>query len=333
MTASARLRVAVIGTGYWRHHHLRALAGLPDVTVVPVDARRDGRTRHSDAPGLADELPHVDAVVVATPPATRATLVLAALAAGKHVLVEQPLATTTSDAVALVEAAEAAGRMLMVGGAVGHDPGVTATAELVRRGDVGPVHLLAGVRVALGLHPADVDVLTDLAPREVSIADAVLGSRPTSVAAWAAPPARPPHADVAHLRLHYEDVGATATLRVSRAHPRTVRRTVALGSAGTAVLDEHGLRLLASGDEQGELQAVPAGHPLAAQAREFVACALGGARPAADGRRGAELVRVLEAARRSLREGGRLVAVDEVGPVPPPAPTSALRVEASEAAR
>ncbi len=333
MGASAGLRVAVVGTGHRGHRHLRALANLPDVTVVAVDAKQAGRTRHSEAPALQDVLPHVDAVVVTTPPSTHATLALAALAAGKHVLVEQPLATTTSDALALVDAADTAGRVLMVGGAVGHDPAVAALADLVRQGEVGPVHLLTGVRVALGLHPGDADVLTELGPREVWIADTVLGSRPTSVAAWTAPPARAPHADVAHLRLHYEDVDAVATLRVSRVHLRTVRRTVVLGGSGTAVLDERGLRLLLAGNAPEEQRAALPGDPLTAQAREFVSCALGGTRPAADGRRGAELGRVLDAARRSLREGGRRVAVDEIEPVPPAVPSPPLGVGVTGAAR
>jgi predicted dehydrogenase len=334
MGASAGLRVAVVGAGHWAHRHLRVLAGVPGVTALAAaDPRRSGDSGPGDAPALADVLPRVDAVVVATSPTTHAALALAALAAGKHVLVEPPLATTTADALTLVDAADEAGRVLMLGGAVAHDSLVAALAGMVRRGELGPVHLLAGERHALGLHPGDVDVLTDLAPREVWAADTVLGSRPTSVSAWAEAPARPPHVDVAHLRLDYEDLGATTTLRISRTEPRSVRRTVALGTRGTAVLDERGLRLLSPGAARAEQRVVPVTDAFAAQAREFVAHVARGTRPDADGRRGAELVRVLDAARRSLREGGRRVPVDEIALVPPAVAAAPAGVGVTEPAR
>jgi predicted dehydrogenase len=334
MGASAGLRVAVVGAGHWAHRHLRVLAGVPGVTAVAAaDPRRPVHSGHGDAPPLGDVLPLVDAVVVATSPTTHAALTLAALAAGKHVLVEQPLATTTADALTLVDAADEAGRVLMVGGAVGHDPVVAALGELVRGGDLGPVHLLAGERHALGLHAGDVDVLTDLAPREIWAADAVLGSRATSVAAWAAEPARPPHTDVAHLRLDYADIGATTTLHLSRAQPRSVRRAVALGALATAVADERGLRVLAPSAARAEQQVVQVTDALAAQAREFVGHVTDGTRPEADGRHGAGLVRVLDAARRSLREGGRRVPVDEIALVPPAVPVTPVAIGVTEPAR
>src|SRR5918911_1446531 len=140
MGVSGGLCVAVVGVGYWGSKHLRVLNGLPEVrAVVAVDARLPAMPdyRHLVAEGrgftsLDEALPYVDAVVVATHPTSHARLGLQALAAGKHVLVEKPLATTAADAEALVEAADGAQSVLMVGHTFEHNPAVWAMRELVR---------------------------------------------------------------------------------------------------------------------------------------------------------------------------------------------------------
>jgi predicted dehydrogenase len=340
MGASAGLRVAVVGVGYWGSKHLRVLGGLPDVTeVVAVDPRlaslpdyahmlEEGRGYRT----LEEALPHVDAVVVATHP----TLALRALGAGKHVLVEKPLATTTEDALAMVAAADTAGTVLMAGHTFEHNPAVWTLRDLVQHEDFGDVHYLDSERLNLGLYQSDVNVVLDLAPHDISIANFVLGSEPTSVSTWAARHVHPLHEDVAQLRLHYADLGAVATVRVSWLHPHKVRRIVAVGSRQMVVYDDlggdervrlHDKSVVPPQDDSTDLRVsyhrgaivspvIDTAEPLVVQDRQFVSCALTGTAPATDGRRGAAVVRVLEAAQLSLREGGRAVGVDEVGPAP-----------------
>jgi predicted dehydrogenase len=330
----------VVGVGYWGSKHLRVLSGLPDVDeVIAVDPRlpdmpdlahlvRNGR----GFANLAEALPQVDAVVVATQPTSHVQLGLQALAAGKHLLVEKPLATTTADAEALVRAAEDADRVLMVGHTFEHNPAVWVMRELVQSQEFGDVYFLESERLNLGLYQSDVNVIFDLAPHDISIANFVLGARPTSVSTWGSRNVHPLHEDVAQLRLHYADIGVTATIHVSWLHPHKVRRTVAVGSNQMAVYDDLGLddririhdkSVRPPGNGSADLRVsyhlgsvvspvVDVAEPLAVQDREFVSCILGGKQPSSDGACGAAVVQVLEAAQMSLWEGGRTVPLSEV---------------------
>ena len=330
MNGVGSMRVAVVGVGYWGSKHLRVLRGLPDVRdVVAVDARLHEMPdyRHLIAEGrgfscLDDALPHVDAVVVATHPTSHVHLGLQALAAGKHVLVEKPLATTTTDALALVNAAEREGVVLMVGHTFEHNPAVRLLRELVRSEAFGPVYLLQSQRLNLGLYQSDVNVVFDLAPHDISIANFVLGSRPTSVWTWGSRHVHPLLEDVAQLRLDYAEIGVTATVHVSWLHPHKVRQTVVVGAHQMAVYDDLGLdervrihdkAVLPPGDGSADLRVayhlgnvvspvVDLAEPLSVQDREFVRCALTGERPLSDGWSGLSVVQVLEAAQRSLLE-------------------------------
>ena len=118
---------------------------------------------------LEDALPHVDAVVIATPPASHASLGLKAIAAGKHVLIEKPMSTTTEAARSLVEAADAAGVVLMPGHTFEHNAAVHKLRDLVRGGDLGRLFFLDCARLNLGLYQADINVILDLAPHDISI--------------------------------------------------------------------------------------------------------------------------------------------------------------------
>src|SRR6476646_1054766 len=149
------LRVAVIGCGYWGSKHARVFHTLDDVDeVVHVDAREDRLSALRRAfPGtrecatLQAALPLVDAVVVATPPTAHVSLALCALAAGKHVLVEKPLATTTAAAARLIDAAQGAGKVLMVGHTFEYHAAVWKLRELVQRGELGDIYYIDSARL------------------------------------------------------------------------------------------------------------------------------------------------------------------------------------------
>jgi predicted dehydrogenase len=334
----AGLRVGVVGVGYWGSKHMRVLRSTTRVAaVIGIDERYAGAGRAPDSDGvafaaLAEALPSIDAVVIATPPSSHAALGLQAIAAGKHVLIEKPLAVTATEARALVEAAEAAGVVLMSGHTFEHNAAVHKLRELVRGGDLGRIYYLDFARLNLGLYQSDVNVIVDLAPHDISIANFVLGSRPTTVTAWGSRHVHPVHEDVAHLRLDYAELGVRVNIHVSWLDPRKVRRVTVVGSKKMAIYDdmnaEERIRVYdkaavppADGEEPWSGVAYHLGdvvspyiafsEPLAVQDQHFVDCVLGGTRPGADGRSGLSVVQVLECAQISLAEQ-RPVALAEV---------------------
>ena len=340
------IRVAVVGCGYWGSKHVRVLHATEDVTEVAlVDAREDRlqslARNFKTAPRYAElrsALPHVDAVVVATPPSTHVRVALEAIEAGKHVLVEKPLAPTSAGARQLVKAASEAGVILMVGHTFEYNPAVRKLRELVRSQELGELYYIDSARLNLGLYQNDVNVIFDLAPHDVSIINNVLGRRPVAVTAWAGRHAHRRFEDVAYLRLFYDDVfddrGMSANIHVSWLDPCKVRRVTAVGSKKMAVYDdvatEERIRILDKGvslpPDGGNLTQPPTSYrygdivvpfiasdePLAVQDRHFVECIAKGERPLTDGENGLAVVETLEAAELSRRLG-RPVLLEEVG--------------------
>ncbi len=173
----------------------------------------------------------MDAIVVATPPTSHVPIALRAIAAGKHVLVEKPLAPTAAEARQLISAAADAGVLLMTGHTFEYNPAVWKLRELVQSGVLGDVYYIDSARLNLGLYQTDVNVILDLAPHDVSIINYVLGEQPVAVQAWASRHAHPRFEDVAYLRLIYADERLSAHIHVSWLDPCKVRRVTAVGSA------------------------------------------------------------------------------------------------------
>ena len=335
------IRVGVVGVGYWGSRHVRVLRSTTGVaSVVGIDPRftslNDGsRQVDHGIPAYADledALPHIDAVIIATPPASHAPLGLKAIAAGKHVLIEKPLATTTRAARTLVEAADNAGAVLMPGHTFEHNAAVHKLRDLIRGGELGRLFYLDCARLNLGLYQTDVNVILDLAPHDISISNFVLGSRPTTVTAWASRHVDPVHEDVAYLRLDYADVGVRANIQVSWLNPQKVRRITAVGSKKMVVYDDmiDGERIRVydksavppdAGDGPVSQIAYHLGdtvspfvafaEPLVVQDQHFIDCIANGSHPSVDGGSGLAVVQVLECAQISLQEQ-RPVALAEV---------------------
>jgi len=326
------LKVGVIGCGYWGSKHVRVLHMVSDVkTVVAIDPRENRLLDlRRTFPGLltfADldsALEHVDAVVLATPPRTHAPLALKVIAAGKSVLVEKPLATSTVEARLMVEAASANGVTLMTGHTFEYNPAVWMLRELIQSGQLGDIYYLDSCRLNLGLYQSDVNVLWDLAPHDVSIFNCLLGAKPTSVSAWGSRHANDAVEDVAYLRLSYGDLGVTANIHVSWLDPCKVRRITVVGSKKMAVYDDllpdERLRVYDKGvvrpSQDGDVKGIPMSYrygeiwtpyidfrePLEQQDKHFVTCVITGERPQTDGENGLAVVEVLEAAEISLQE-------------------------------
>jgi len=334
------VRTAVVGCGYWGSKHVRALQSLDGVaSVVAVDrdearlAGLRGRlTGESHFSSVEEALPHVDAVIVATPPGSHVDIALKALRADKHVLVEKPLATTAEGAARLIRAAEAAGTVLMVGHTFEYNSAVWKMRDLVSSGSLGRLYYVDSARLNLGLYQGDVNVIFDLAPHDISIINYLLGQHPSTVEAWASRYAHTRLEDVAYLRLHYAELGVEANIHVSWLDPHKVRRLTAVGSEKMAVYNdmaaEERIRVHDKGvvfSAADELSQPPMTYrygditspyldfpePLSVQDSHFITCIRTGAVPHTDGRNGLAVVRVLEAAQASLRER-REIALHEI---------------------
>jgi predicted dehydrogenase len=326
-------RIGVVGVGYWGPKHVRVLHNLEQVASVAVIDTREDRLRplvrsfpsvrsYND---LEAALPDVDALVVATPPSTHLPIALKALAAGKHVLVEKPLATTTAGAQQLVDTADRQGVVLMVGHTFEYNPAVWRLRELVQGGELGRLYYIDSSRLNLGLYQPDANVIWDLAPHDVSIINLLMGTQPSAVQAWGSRHAHRRFEDVAYVRMTYEELGVSAYVHVSWLDPCKVRRVTVVGSRKMAVYDdlaaEERIRVhdksvsCPVGDADltqppmsyryGDITApyVPAAEPLAIQDAHFVECITTGAHSRTDGRRGLAVVEVLEAAQTSLESG------------------------------
>jgi len=335
------LRVAVVGCGYWGAKHLRVLSATESVTqVVGIDAnRRRLEPVCRSVPGalcfdnIADALPHFDAAVIATPPLTHLPLARQLIAAGKHVMVEKPLATTASDAREMIAAAQQAGVVLMVGHTFEYHAAVWKLRDMLDRAEFGDLYYIDAARLNLGLYQSDVNVIDDLAPHDISIVNYILRRQPVAVQSWGSRNADRRFEDVAYIRLKYANPDVVANLHVSWLDPCKVRRVTVVGSQKMAVYNdlatEERIRIYDKGvlpdpspvddmtppmsyrygDVVSPFLAVE--EPLAVEDRHFVDCALFGTKPMTDGANALAVVKTLECAQISLKEG-RPVELAEV---------------------
>ena len=326
-------RVGVIGAGYWGPLHVRTFDAMPGVAVTMVADLSRERLAHIAATfpdvrtteSVEDLLDGpVDAVVVATPARSHAELAAAALARGKHVLVEKPLATSSADAERLIDEAARSGVTLMAGHTFLYHAAVRALRELVQSGALGDVLYAHCTRVNLGLHRKDVDVVWDLGAHDVSILRYVLGADPIAASAHGAAFHVPDVAEVAYVELRYPR-GVLATIHLSWLDPVKVRRMTVVGSRRMAVWDDvepvDKLKLYDRGMDRapyyddfgqwqvayryGEGRSVPLDfqEPLRLEAEALCRAIRDGEPPLSDGYDGLAVVRTLEAATASIRLG------------------------------
>jgi predicted dehydrogenase len=329
------LRVAVIGAGYWGPNLIRnfneapgsevvAVADLSADRLAPIRKRYPSvrvTTDHREV--LADR--GIDAVAIATPIRTHRALCEEALASGKHVLVEKPLAGTVADAEAIVRAAARARRTLMVGHTFVYNPAVTTVRKAIERGDLGEIQYIDSQRVNLGLHQFDFNVLWDLGPHDVSITLYWLDEEPVWVQATGGSFVQPGIEDVVWLTMGFPS-GAIAHAHLSWLAPGKIRTMTVIGAKKMAVYDDvtavekvkifdHGVdhlepdelrRAYRAGDIHSPRVSVT--EALQIEVRHFIGSVRDGTRPLSDGEAGLRVVRVLEAGSESLRLGGVRVA-------------------------
>jgi predicted dehydrogenase len=336
--------VAVVGCGYWGINHLRVLSEMRDSRIVVVcdarPARLDDVARRFPDIGLttsveeALSLPGVEAAVVSTPAATHREVAGCALEAGKHVLVEKPLALGVGEANELIELAASVDRVLVSGHTFIYNPGVEYVKELLDKGRLGDVYCIYARRTNLGPFRWDVNALWDLAPHDVAIFNYLLDSAPVSVSAVGARVLRSGHEDVGFVSLRYPN-GVIAHTHVSWADPHKVREFVVVGSEARAAFNdldvvervrifERGVK--PSGEEptsfgeyhfqvrEGDITSppLPVTEPLKALAGHFLHCVRRGGKPKTDGAHGRDVVAVMQAVELSLRKDGAPVELGEI---------------------
>lgn len=341
------MKVAVVGAGYWGPNLVRVFSqstGVAGVTVCDIDRARLDRMKKAH-PGIevVDDLDRmladasIDAVVVALPAALHHAAAKKALLAGKHVLVEKPLASTAAEAEELCALAETHGRVLMVGHTFLFNAAVKKVKDYIDGGTLGEVYYVYGQRLNLGIVRRDVDALWNLAPHDISILLHWLGDRaPEEVSYTGASYLQPGVDDVGFLSMRFPG-GVMGHIHVSWLDPGKVRRMTVVGSAKMVVYDDVStdarVQLFDKGIDRKRMDTNLGGfesyaefqllqragdlliprvdfpEPLKEEAAHFVACCREGKRPLADGANGLRVVRVLEGAHRSREAGGAAVRI------------------------
>jgi predicted dehydrogenase len=336
-----RLRVAVVGLGYWGPNLVRNFHEVEDVEVAticdldenalaaigrryPAVART---TRFADVVGD----PAVDAIAIATPVSSHFQLASQALRAGKHVFVEKPLAASSAEAAELQALAQERGLVLMPGHTFLYSPPVNMIRELLASGELGDIYFISTSRVNLGLHQSDVSVAWDLGPHDFSILRYWLDETPTHVTALSRGCVIPSTPDVAFINLEFAS-GAIAHVELSWLAPSKLRRTTIVGSRKMVVYDDTSnepVRVFDSGvmipnpETFGEYKLsyrtgdivsphVGAAEPLHVELSDFASAIRGGSAPRSSSALGLEVVRIIEAVDDSLRLAGARVTVDDV---------------------
>jgi len=332
------IRIGVIGYGYWGPGIVRNFQGVNDCQVTVVcDTNLEALQRAKRAypaievttdPCAVVASPNVDAVAVITPVWTHYELAKAALEHGKHVFVEKPFTSTAAQAEELIELAERKNLQIMVDHTFLFTGAVRKIREVVDQGMLGKLYYYDSTRVNLGLFQHDVNVIWDLAPHDLSIVDHITTEKPEVVIATGQS-----HlnglADLAFVTVYFTGK-MIAHINVNWLSPVKVRMTLLGGEKkmlvwndvavdekikiydkGVDVTSGNGIYDLLVSYRSGDMLAprIDQTEALAAEARYFVECLSTGQRPFNDGHAGLRVVRILEAADQSLKQGGRPVTL------------------------
>jgi len=332
------LRVGVIGLGYWGPNLVRVLTEMDGADVVAVcDPRRERlemisrrfpAARSYEKPQeLLDDA--IDAVVIATPISTHFELGLAALEAGKHVLIEKPLAASSIEAGSLISRAGELGLVLMPGHTFLYSPPVVCIHDLIAADELGDIYFISTSRVNLGLHQPDVSVVWDLAPHDFSILRYWLGETPKYVRALGRGCVIPTIPDVAFISLEF-DSGPIAHAELSWLSPSKLRRTTIVGTRKMVVYDDTSnepVRIFDAGVELPEPETfgqykltyrtgdvisprVDVAEPLMVELADFRAAIVDGRTSKSSAFLGLEVVKMIEAVDESLATFGARVEVN-----------------------
>jgi predicted dehydrogenase len=328
------VRIGVVGLGYWGPNLARNFSRLAEVAWL-CDTAPERLERHAPGhPGARtttslDDLledDELDAVALATPVPSHATLAERVLRAGKHCFVEKPLARSVDDAERVVQAARESDRVLMVGHLLEYHPGVELLKQLIDSGELGDVRYLYSNRLNLGVLRPDENALWSLGAHDVSVLLRLAGEEPYECRAVGESYMQEAIEDVVFCYLRFPS-GLAAHMHLSWLDPHKERRFTVVGSRKMATFDDmelerkltvydkgfdesfssYGEYIARSGDISSPR--VPNEEPLFIECRHFVERVHDGAEPRSGGESGLRVVRVLEALQRSLQESSRAAPV------------------------
>jgi len=336
------LNIALVGAGAWGQNLLRSfslcsrchLAVVCDIdeAVRQKVARRHAAARVTDDYRSILDDPSIEAVAIATPAAQHHAHAMQALAAGKHVLVEKPLALNAADARAVADQARRAGKHLMVGHLLRYHPAVDAVGRLLARGELGRVYYMYTQRTNLGVVRRDENAWWSLAPHDVSVVCGLFGASPISVSATGMCYLQSAVEDVVVATLQFAD-GKMAHVHVSWLDPHKTRRMTLVGDKKMVVFDDMSanekIRICDKGADPlpplnsfadvvslrtGDIiiPKIAGGEPLVLECQHFVDAVLDDAPVRTDGAEGLRVVQVLQAGSISLQRRGAAVELAEV---------------------
>lgn len=333
-----RIKVGVIGCGYWGPNLVRNFAKVAGFDMVAVADLRQERldlikrqyphlktTKHyRDI--LAD--PDIDAVAVVTPISTHYKIAKEALLAGKHVLIEKPMAQTVTEALELIELAEQENLVLMVDHTFIYTGAIRKIKEIIESGELGEILYFDSIRINLGLFQHDVDVLWDLGPHDFSIMDFLLDKEPLSISAiGVAPIAYNNLVSIAYITINFGD-DTIAHFNLSWLSPVKIRRTLIGGSRKMLVYDhlkhDEQVKVYDKGVEirtkdaiyetlvqyrTGDMYApkIDQTEALEVECKHFWDCIVNRKKPITDGWAGLRVVKMLQAAQKSMANKGEVI--------------------------
>jgi predicted dehydrogenase len=324
--APKKLRVGVVGCGYWGANYIRILSSLNMSGLVAVEINREILDATVAAyplvrpcTDLKAALPHVDALIIASPPLSHSDLAVLGLRHHKHILLEKPMALSVAQALSLIEVAESSKSVLMVGHTFEFN---AAVQELKRRlvgGELGRITRINSARLK-GPYRSDVNVVWDMVPHDISIMNYLLDSTPSTVTAWASNGSPAGIADVVYIKVEYLELGITGYIHASWLGFKKVREITVVGTRKVAVHDDTMKQRLhlfdrvdAREDFAGQLLAYGSGvvnspniefeEPLVVQVKHFLHSINESTPPQTDGANGLAVVAALEAIDESIVKG------------------------------
>ena len=330
-----QIKVGVVGCGYWGPNLVRNFRSLGDCDLKMMCDMNEQRLTHLKSlyPEVEGSVDYnhmlngigLDAVVIVTAVKAHFPLAKASLLAGKHTMIEKPLASSTAQCEELIEIAEKNGLILMIGHTFLYSPAVRKIKEIVDAGDIGDIRYICARRLNLGLFQKDINVAWDLAPHDISIIQYVMGEQPVAVNCRGSAHITPGVEDVTTMCLSFRRQ-QTAVIQSSWLDPRKVREMTIVGSQRMIVYDDvaplEKIRIFDARVERpphydtfaefhyayhyGDVYApyIKQEEPLKVECQHFLDSIRNGTAPLSGGRQGMQLVQILEASSESLRRGG-----------------------------
>lgn len=355
---SKLVTVGIVGFGYWGPNLVRNFRSIPDCRLKAVcdlseKRLKQMRSLYPDVAGeaeiarlIADS--EIDALVIATSARTHYSMAKAALSAGKHVLIEKPMACSTAECEELIALGKQHGKIVMVGHTFLYSPAVRKIKEIIDNRDLGDLRYIAARRLNLGLFQKDINVAWDLAPHDISIILHIMQELPHSVNCHGVASITSGIEDMTSISLRFTKE-RSAIIHSSWHDPRKVREMTIVGSKRMIVYDDiaplekikvYDVRVerpphyntfaeFQYAYHYGDTYSPYIKHeePLKTECEHFLECILSGATPLTSGKTGMEVVRILEASSKSLKSHGAPILLNPGSTPPFPASFSVARGE------